>query len=294
MKYIKNKFFIICAAIALALVIFTSVFSLMGMGNMLKDGVNTLLYPFKWCGMKLKDGAESISLYFQSMDKLIEENRELKEENRELKENMIDAQAIDEENARLREYLDIKKIYSDYTLCDAVIIAHEGEAYMTVLTLNRGSGDGVKVGMPVITSAGVVGSVYEVGYNWCKIRNIIEDSSGAGAYISRSGEIGIVEGDVMYKESNLCNLNYLSENSDVREGDIVYTSGLGSVYPRGLPIGKVVSVQKNAHDRTMSAKLETFVDFCDLKYVMIVTSFNINSDPIVENTTEAQTDGARG
>lgn len=300
MKYIKNKFFIICTSVALFLVIFTSVFSFMGMGNVLKDGVNTMLYPFRVIGVKLKESAENISLYFQNMEKLIEENKELKEENKELKENMIDAQAKDEENARLREYLEIKKTYNDYTLCEATVIAHEGEAYMTVMTLNRGSGDGIKKGMAVITSSGVVGSVYEVGYNWCKIRNIIEDSAGVGAYISRSGEIGIVEGDVMYKESNLCKLNYLPENTDAKEGDIVYTSGLGSVYPRGLPIGKIISVAKNDYDRTASAKIETFVDFCDLKYVMIITSFDIDSDPIKEEaTTEAESltepsDEARG
>ena len=269
----------------------------MGMGNVLKDSVNTLLYPFRLCGVKLKESAESISLYFQNMEKLIDENRELREENRELRENMIDAQAKDEENARLREYLEIKKTYNDYTLCEATVIAHEGEAYMTVMTLNKGSGDGIKKGMAVITSSGVVGSVYEVGYNWCKIRNIIEDSSGVGAYVSRSGEIGIVEGDVMYKESNSCTLNYLSENTDAKEGDIVYTSGLGSVYPRGLPIGKIVSVKKNDYDRTVSARLETFVDFCDLKYVMIVTSFDIKSDPIKDKTedqTEVNTDNQAG
>lgn len=292
MKYIKNKFFIICAAIAFGLIIFTSVFSLMGMGNILSDGVNTLLYPFKWCGTKLKDSAESFSLYFKNMDSLIDENKELKEENIELKDKLTNAQAIEEENIRLREYLELKKTYNDYSFADALIIAHEGEAYMTVLTLNKGTGDGIKVGMPVITPSGVVGSIFEVGYNWCKVRCIIEDSSGVGAYISKNGEIGIVEGDVMYKDSNICDLNYLSENSQVKEGDIVYTSGLGSVYPRGLPIGKVVSVKKNPHDRTVSAKLESFVDFSDLKHVMIITSFDIKSDPIKDNVTEEDTTNA--
>ncbi len=289
MKYIKNKFFIICVSVSLALIIFTSVFSLMGIKNVLKDSVNTLLYPFKWCGMKLKDSAESFSLYFKNMDSLIDENKELKEQNIELKDKLTDAQAIEEENARLREYLELKKTYNDYTLADALIIAHEGEAFMTVLTLNKGAGDGIEEGMPVITSSGVVGSVFEVGYNWCKVRCIIEDSSGVGAYISKNGEIGIVEGDVMYKDSNICDLNYLSESSQVKEGDIVYTSGIGSVYPRGLPIGKVISVKNNPHDRTMSAKLESFVDFSNLKYVMIITSFDIKSDPIKDIETEEAT-----
>lgn len=300
MKYLKNKFFIISLSIALVLVIFTSVFSFMGMGNVLKDGVNTLLSPFRIVGVKLKESAENISLYFKNMERLIEENRELLEENRDLRDSLTEAQAKDEENIRLREYLEFKKTYNDYTLCEANVIAHEGDAYMTVMTLNRGSGDGIKKGMAVITTSGVVGSVFEVGYNWCKIRNIVEDSSGVGAYISRSGEIGIVEGDVMYKESNLCDLNYLSEDTDAKEGDIVYTSGLGSVYPRGLPIGKIVSVKKNSHDRTASAKVQTFVNFSDLKYVMIITSFDINSDPIaeieketVEDTSQTQ-DEARG
>lgn len=296
MKYIKNKFFIICVSISVFLIIFTSVFSIMGMKNILKDGVNTLLYPFKWCGLKLKDSAESFSQYFKSMDSLIEENKELKDKNIELNNKLIDSQAIDEENARLREYLELKKTYNDYTLADALIIAHEGEGYMTVLTLNKGSGDGIKVGMPVINSSGVVGSIFEVGYNWCKVRCIIEDSSGVGAYISRNGEIGIVEGDVMYKDTNFCDLKYLSESSEIVEGDIIYTSGLGSIYPRGLPIGRVVSVKSNPHDRTMSAKLESFVDFSTLKYVMIVTSFDIESDPIrdMQNKEEETSSEAQG
>lgn len=286
MKFLKNKFFIACVSISLALIIFTSVLSAMGLQNYLADGVNTLLYPLRWCGYRIRDGFIGYTEYFRDMDDLLSENESLRQEIDSYKSELNDSQAVREENDRLREYLELKRIYSDLTLCDALIISRGSESYMTVMTLNRGSGDGIEKGMPVIVSSGLVGCVFEVGYNWCKVRTVIEDTSGVGAYIYRSGDIGIVEGDVMNKDTNYCHMNYLRENCDVTVGDMVYTSGLGSVYPRGIPIGRVVEVRENAYDRTVSAKIEVFADLSSLTYVMIVTDHDINTDPIGTGSAE--------
>ncbi len=245
----------------------------MGLGNIVTNGINTLLYPIRWCGAKISEGLGGFSLYFGKMGDLIDENQSLREENESLRENEIYYNAVADENARLREYLEIKKIYSDFEFSDALIISRGSESYMTIITLNRGSADGIEVGMPVITRLGLVGSVIEVSLNSCKVRTIIEDRGACGAYITRSGEIGIIEGDITYKDRGICSLNYLSQNADVEVGDIVYTSGAGSVFPRDIPVGRVTKVTENAYDRTKSAEIECFVDFQDLTYVMIVTSF---------------------
>ena len=274
MRFFKNKFFIILTSIALVICIFFSVLSLMGVGNIVRNGINTLLFPLRWCGAKISEGFDGFSLYFGKMDDLIEENESLKEENESLREQEIYFGALADENERLREYLKIKQIYTDFEFSDALIISRGSESYMSIITLNRGSGDGIEVGMPVMTSLGLVGSVIEVDINTCKVRTIIEDRGACGAYISRSGEIGVVEGDITLRDTGLCSIEYLSADADVEIGDVVYTSGLGSVYPRDIPIGKVTKITENAYDRTKSAEIECFVDFTDLKYVLIVTDFN--------------------
>lgn len=274
MRFFKNKFFIILTSIALAVCIFFSVLSFMGVDNVVRNGINTLLFPLRWCGARISEGFDGFSLYFGKMGELIEENQSLKEENESLRNEEIYHSALADENARLREYLEIKRIYTDYELSDALIISRGSEAYMTIITLNRGSKDGIEIGMPVITRLGLVGSVIEVDVNTCKVRTVIEDRGACGAYISRSGEIGVLEGDIIYRDTGLCSLEYLSEDADVEIGDTVYTSGLGSVYPRDIPIGRVTKITENAYNRTKSAEIECFVDFTDLTYVMIVTEFD--------------------
>ncbi len=278
MKYFKNKFFIVLFAAATVLIIFTTVFSAMGLQNQLKNFFNTLATPVRWCVSEIKEAFEGFGEYFSDMDSLIEENGKLKEEIQSLEDRLNEAIIAEEENERLKEYLEVKRIYNDYKFTDALVIGHEAENYMTIITLNRGTGDGIEIGMPVITSSGVVGSVCEVGYSWCKVRTVIEASASVGAYVSRSGEVGIIQGDISYKESGLCRLEYLDEDADVEVGDLIYTSGTGSVYPRGLPIGEVVSVGVNEYTRTKYAEVRVFSELDNLKYVMIVTEFEIYSE----------------
>lgn len=290
-KFIKNKFFIACVAISLVLVIFTSVFAFMGLENILRDGANTLLYPVKWCAVKIKEGMQGFSSYFESVDGLISENESLRQEIKELEGELSDKQAIDEENRRLYEYLELKRTYPDYKLSETIVIAYEGDSYMSIITLNKGTGDGVYLGMPVIVKEGLVGSVFEVNYNSCKVKTLVEDSHGVGAYINRTGDIGIVEGDVMYKGSNVCDLNYLNENADIKEGDLVYTSGKGSIYPRGILIGKVSEVIINGYDRTKSAKIECAADLSNIKYAYVILSFDTKSDPIEPPSVDEEMSG---
>ncbi len=277
MKIFKNKFFIITLSIAVFLVILTSTLALMGQTDPIKNVFNTATMGFRYVGIKISEAAEGFSKYFQSIDELEQRNKELESEIERLERDLVDAQAAKDENARLREYIDVKKAYPDFKFADALIVGTQSENHTTFFTLDRGSSDGIKVGMPVIVTSGVVGSVCEVGYNWCRVRALTESLSSAGAYVSRSGETGIVSGDISFKDTGKCMLEYLSENADVEIGDLVYTSGQGSVYPRGLYIGKISSVEIDGYLRTKVAVVDCAVDFESLKYVMIITDFEAQS-----------------
>ena len=278
MKIFKNKFFIIALSIAIFFVILTSVLALMGQMGAIKNALNTVSMPFRYVGLRVSEAFEGFSDYFKSVNSLLDENESLRNEIESLEGELADMQATKDENERLREYIEVKKTYPDFKFSDALIVGREGDGNTTFLTLDKGSGDGVENGMPVIVSGGVVGSVCEVGNNWCRVRVITESSAGTGAYVSRSGEIGIISGDVSLAIDNKCLLKYLSEDADVVAGDLVYTSGVGSVYPRGLLIGRVEGVDVDEFSRQKTATVKAAVDVDELRYVMIVIDFDVYTE----------------
>lgn len=275
LKIFKNKFFIIALSLAIFSVVLTSTLSVMGRADVIRDAVNIVATPFRYIGIKISEAVDGFSKYFENMEALYKENRELKIEIERLEGELAAEKGAKEENERLRSYLNIANTYPDLKFLDALIIGGSGEEHITFLTLNRGSGDGVKLGMPIINEVGLVGSVCEVGYNWCRVRILSEASSGVGAYVKRSGDIGIVSGVIPNENGKTCYLEYLDDDSDIEVGDLVYTSGKGSTYPRDLYIGKITEVKVDKYLRTKVAKVECAVNFDELKYVMIVTDYEI-------------------
>ena len=278
MKLFKNKFFIIVLSIAIFAIIFTSVLSLMGKTGPVKNALNVISTPFRYIGSSIKEGFEGFSEYFASVKALENENRELREEIERLEGELADSVAAKEENKRLKNYLSVKDSYSHLTLLEGLIIGREGDNHTTFITLNKGIWDGVDLGMAIITENGLVGSVVEVGYNWCRVRVLSEASASVGAYVVRSGEIGLAQGDISLKGTGRCYLKYLSPDADVKIGDTVYTSGKGSVYPEGLLIGHIADVKTNEYLRTKTAEIDLAVDFEELKYVMIVIAHTRSAD----------------
>lgn len=278
MKILKNKFFIIALAVAVFLVIFISTLSLMGQTDPLKDIFNTVTMPVRYTVVKIGEAFDGFAKYFKTIDSLDRENSELESRVEELESMLADAEATLDENERLRSYLEIKESYPDFKMLDAMIVGYETDNRSTFFTLDRGSADGVNVGMPIIVKSGVVGSVCEVGKSWCRVRVITEASASVGACVKRSGEIGVVSGDISFKDTGLCKMTYLPENADIEVGDLIYTSGIGSVYPSGLFIGRVTEVGVDEYLRQKNAVIECAVDFENLRYVIIVTDFESDSD----------------
>ena len=276
MKFFKNKFFIIALALAIFAVIFTATLSLMGVTDPLKDVINGISVPFRYAGTAIKDSIDGFQKYFTSIEELDSENEELRGQVNDLQNQLADSNAVKEENLRLKEYIGIKKLYPSFELTEALIIGSESENYMTVITLNKGKDHGIDVGMAVMVKEGLVGSVCEVGSSWCKMRLLSESSASVGACVQRSGETGIVCGDISLKGKGECYFKYLSPDADIKVGDAVYTGSEGSIYPEGLIIGYVTEVTTNDSLRTKEARVSLSVDCEGLKYVLIVTDFSLS------------------
>ncbi len=278
MKIFKNKFFIFLLACAVFIIILSTTLAAMGRIDPLKEALTFLSKPFTYLGEKIEEGFSGFGKYFATIGSLQDENESLKEQINVLEKDLADADALRDENKRLRDYMAIKKTYPSFSLCEAAVISKGSENYATIYTLNRGSGDGIKLGMPVMTKDGLVGSICELSYSSCKVRVISEASASVGAYVSRTGEIGVIEGDIGLKGTNTCYLSYLPNESEVEIGDLIYTSGEGSIYPRDLLIGRVTSVETDPYLRTVRATVEIAADLQNLDYVLIVTDFEITEE----------------
>ena len=273
MKIFKNKFFIICLCVALVLTIVPSVFSIMGYRSLAKNIVGTLTMPVRWVATTVGNAFEGWGKYFGSIKTLDERNQALIDENAALKEQLQNAELLEKENERLRDYLDMKNKYPSFKMEEGMIISHSSGNYITNFTLNRGTLHGIQPNMPVVTKDGIVGYVVEVGLNWCMVSTLIETATSVGAYIPRSEVVGIVSGDYSMRHEGTCKIGYIDAAADVVVGDTVYSSGTGSVYPADLKIGTVTSIEVDEYNRTLVATVTPAVDFSSLKWVMVITGY---------------------
>ena len=275
MKLFKNKFFLICLCVAVVLSVTATTFSLMGYRALVRDAVGTVTYPFRWIGNKIADAGEGFAAYFGSVKALRAQNETLREENQSLQAQNEEAKLLEKENQRLRAYLNLHAKSPDMKLCDANIIGREANNYNTVYLLDRGSIHGIGIGMPVITEAGIVGSVCEIGLSWCKVTTLLETTEAIGAEIPARNAAGIVCGDYSLQGTGLCKLSYTDPaDADLEVGDAVYSSGTGSIYPANLRIGTIEQVIYDTPSRSVAAYIRPSVDYEDLTDVMVIIGYN--------------------
>ena len=274
-KFFKSKLFIICAVLAVLLALVPAVLAAFGQVDVVRSGLATISKPFSYCGNKIAEAVDGFVSVFADYDALQKENEELRATIESMENQLAEDEVLREENKWLREFLDLSTKNPDFELADADIISFEAGNYSTVLTLNRGSVHGIKKNMPVISEKGVIGYVSEVGLDWCRVTGIVESTSKVSGYTDRTGVIGTVEGDVALRADGRCVMN-CSPDADIKPGDRVYTSGTGDIYPDGLLIGKIVSVEADESTRRLIAEIEPAVDFGtihNLGSVMIVTGY---------------------
>ena len=278
MKLLKSKVFLICLAVAAALALISVVFAVLGWTGPVGSVLRTVAKPFEWCGARIADAMNGFVDTFTEYDRLKEENQALRDE---LNSDRLDREELEQlrrENQWLKDFLDLSSEHPDFRMESASVIAREADNYSTVLTLNRGTVHGIKVNMPVLTPDGVFGYVKEVGLDWCRVVSIVETESSVGAYTKRGGVLGVVEGDADLRDGGTCLMRYVESSADLRIGDAVYTSGgPGSIYPEGLLIGEVISIDADEGTRTLIAGIQPAVDFSStdgLRDVMILCGYD--------------------
>ena len=171
------------------------------------------------------------------------ENQLLRERMRTLEMELQQKQELVREAERLRGMMQLREVMPLDTLV-ADVVATEGTPWFRNITLNRGRLDGVALHAPVISATGVVGRVVGLGPHAARVQLLLDRESGVGVRIERSRITGVVSGQAGFADTvgGDLNLKYVPTLADVVLDDVVVTSGLDRMFPKGLMVGRVRSV----------------------------------------------------
>lgn len=269
-RFARTRFFIASASVAVFLTVVPAVLALMGRGDIIRSAVNLVATPFKSAAVFCGEAVDGFFDYFYEFDRLKAENEQLRDELNEAQSKNEAADAALAENEWLRNFILFSEEHPEYKLIDAKTVGRDSGDYITSFTLNKGTAAGIEVGQCVITPEGLVGYVHEAGLNYSKVKTVISGGVSVGAVCERSGAYGMIEGVFGYTEGELCKLTLSSRNADVKVGDAVVTSGVGSVYPYGFKLGTVSSVEIDEYSRELVVYVKPSVDFSELTRVMVV------------------------
>ena len=199
-----------------------------------------------------------------------EENRRLEGRVRQL-ETELQARSFQAQEAqRLRDLLGLRQAVPMDTVA-AQVVGRDGMPWFRTLTLDRGEADGITLNAPVMSPTGVVGRVFAVGPHAARVQVLLDRDGAAGVLVERSRVPGVVSGQVSGQASEAEDLvlQYVPERADVVVGDVVVTSGLDRIYPKGLVVGRVRYVGKGS-GLFRDIRVEPSARFDRLEVVLVV------------------------
>ena len=277
-EYIKKYGMRVGAAVmAVVLIVALAAALLNGRAGLIANISGAVSNPVGQAAQAAIEWVEGIYGYIYQYDQLVAENNSLRAQLAQAQQAAINATEIEEENERLRELLNFASRHSDYTLETAKITEWSSSNWESSFRLSKGANaaNSIEVGDCVITEYGaLVGQVVEVGDTWCSVRTIVDSAIDVGALVGEAGAVGMCVGDFSLMQQNMLRLTYLSENTQLVEGEAVLTSGRGSI-PQGLIIGYISSVLSEGNGQNLYGIVEPACDLGTLTQVFIICDFTI-------------------
>jgi len=283
----KRAFFIAAAVLCAAMMALSAAFR--ERPTLIEDALAFAVTPAQkfltGAGGWVKERIAFLSL----LNEIAAENSRLSEKNAELEVEIARLTLIERENARLNELLALSQRYPEYEIEGAGIIANDPGNWYANFTIDKGRRDGFEKNMVILAPGGLVGRIYETGINYSKVRALIDDTNAVSAKSARTGDVGVVKGDMKLSSEGLCRMELIDIDAEIAVGDEIVTSNLGDIYPPGLTIGHVSEINADAGGLTKYAIIKPAVDFKHLETVLV-----INREFIREFVDQEQTEDTTG
>jgi len=239
----------------------------------MESALGSVVQPVQTFAAKASNGIIS---FFQRVFKTTDADKELEQ----LRVRLAQLETAEEENERLKaenerlkELLNYTETLGDYQFVTATVIGNSQGVWFEVFTINAGRNKGIEKNMAVVSSSGLVGRVTEVGATWSKVTSIIDTSSEVSVMVERTRDVGIAHGLFSINEDNQLELYYLPSGYDLVPGDVIVTSGMSDIFPKGILVGTVSEVERLTAENAAgkrNAIIVPSVDFGHLEEVLVI------------------------
>ena len=240
--------------------------------NQIKLAIGSLFIPGFGVSKSTKQLLGNAGDALTTRTELLRQNEQYRQVNQELQIRAMQADALQRENDQLRQLLGLQKQFP-WRLRVASVISRDPANWWHSLQIDAGSRDGVRPDMPVMTSAGLVGRIAEVGLTSSRVVLIGSPECKVAAWVEKTGDNGVITptsspGDKL--DNTLVILSYLSSNSSLKPGERVKTSGEGNIFPKGILIGQTVEDSYRADLGYNEARVKLAADLGALEELWVV------------------------
>ena len=208
--------------------------------EVVRTTISSVVYPLQYAASLTADLPRQISLLLVSRKTLQEENEKLRLEQLRLYSKLQRVATLEEENRRLRTLLESSVEFYERVLV-AELVGVELEPFRQQMVINKGLTHGVFNGQPVVDSGGIMGQIIHVSPFSSTVLLITDPTHSIPVLINRNGLRSVAVG---LGQDNVLSLEHIPVNADIKEGDLIVSSGLGRIFPRGYPVGTVSSISR--------------------------------------------------
>lgn len=242
----------------------------------------TITTPIRWAGGAVTAPFQGLGNIFANLTSDQERLSDLKAENERLVARNAQLEESEQTARRLESLLGLQSLYNLQST-GARIISGSTDSWSSTVTIDKGTSAGLSVGMPVTDSNGAIGQIVKCGPTSSTVRLITDENSSVSAMIQSSRAQGVLRGSV----DGSLKLTLVRTDQMVEVGDTVVTSGLGGVFPKGLPLGTVLSVERTSGSMYYEIEIEALSSTESFEEVLVITSLTEDQKATAEDVAEA-------
>lgn len=247
----------------------------------------TITTPMRWVGGALTTPFQGLGNVFANLTADQERLSDLKAENERLIARNAELEEYEQTAHRLESLLGLQSLYNLQSV-GARIISGSTDSWSSTVIIDKGTSSGLAVGMPVTDANGAIGQIIKCGPTSSTVRLITDENSSVSALVQSSRSQGVLRGSA----DGTLKLTRVRTDQMVEVGDTVVTSGLGGVFPKGLPLGTVLSVERTSGSMYYDIEVEALSSAESFEEVLVITSLTEDQKATAEDVAEADAQDA--